>query len=96
MRFVAPGQVLLSRPSALDDSVWTRIYEEAYDVLHNATDAKGRKLQITEITEADMNNIGLGKKELEAINAGEEDAPALTYVQLLARQWRCHFPSVWR
>lgn len=82
-RFVAPGHVLLSRPSELDDSVWTRIYEEAYDVLRNSTDAKGRKLQITEITEADMNHIGLDEEELDDINAGKEDAPALTYVNYL-------------
>ncbi|KAJ4155082.1 hypothetical protein LMH87_000347 [Akanthomyces muscarius] len=82
-RFMAPGHVLLSRPSELDDSVWTRIYEEAYDVLRNSTDAKGRKLQITEITEADMNHIGLDEEELDDINAGKEDAPALTYVNYL-------------
>ncbi|EGX88547.1 Agmatine deiminase [Cordyceps militaris CM01] len=92
-RFVAPGHVLLSRPSALDGSVWTAIYKEAYDVLRNATDARGRRLQITEIVEADMNAVGLSKKEIDAINAGREDSPALTYVNYLLVNGGVIFPQ---
>ncbi|KAJ6438988.1 NADPH-dependent 1-acyldihydroxyacetone phosphate reductase [Purpureocillium lavendulum] len=82
-RFVAPGHVILSRPSELDDSVWTRIYREAYDILYNATDAQGRHIEITEMVEADMYSIGIDKKMLKDIESGKEDSPALTYVNYL-------------
>lgn len=82
-RFVAPGKIVLGRPSELDDSVWTTIYNEAYGILYNATDAKGRRFEITEMVEADMYNIGLGKKELKDIESGKEDPPALNYVNYL-------------
>ncbi|KAJ2978215.1 hypothetical protein NQ176_g3941 [Zarea fungicola] len=92
-RFVAPGHVVISKPSQLDDDVWTKIYQEAYAILKQATDAKGRSLKITEIIEADMNSIGLGKKELEDINNGKEDAPALTYVNYLLVNGGVIFPQ---
>lgn len=83
VRFIAPGKVLLSQPSQLDSSVWTKIYQEAKDILSTATDAKGRKLHIVEIKEADMYKIGLDKKTLKDIESGDEDAPSLTYVNYL-------------
>jgi agmatine deiminase len=82
-RFVAPGKVVLSKPSHLDDDVTTRIYEEAYDILQNATDAKGRRLEIVEIQEADMYSLGLDRQTLRGIEDGKEDAPAYTYVNYL-------------
>lgn len=82
-RFIAPGKVLLSKPSQLGDDVMTRIYEEAYDVLENSTDAKGRRLEIVEIAEADMYSVGLDRKLLKDIESGKEDGPAFTYVNYL-------------
>ncbi|OAA63136.1 Agmatine deiminase [Cordyceps fumosorosea ARSEF 2679] len=92
-RFVAPGHVLLSRPSELDDGVWTKIYEEARDILHDATDAKGRRLQVTEVAEADVRSMGLGEEALADIESGREDAPALTYVNYLLVNGGVIFPQ---
>lgn len=83
VRFVAPGKVLLSKPSELDDSAWTKIYDEAFDILSNSTDARGRHLEIVEIVEADMYSIGLDRQTLKDIESGKEDSPALSYVNYL-------------
>lgn len=82
-RFISPGKVLLSPPSQLDSSVWTRIYQEAKDILTNTTDAKGRKLHVVEVAEADMYSVGLDRHTLKDIENGKEDAPTLTYVNYL-------------
>ncbi|KAF9158351.1 hypothetical protein DFQ26_007730 [Actinomortierella ambigua] len=55
-RFVAPGVVMVSRPfpAPADDEeaqVWIGQYNQAMSVLKNATDAKGRRLQIIELPE---------------------------------------------
>lgn len=93
VRFVAPGKVLLSKPSDLGDDVVTRIYEESYDILENSTDAKGRRLEIVEIAEADMYNLGLDRKTLKDIESGKEDAPAFTYVNYLLVNEGVIFPQ---
>lgn len=82
-RFLSPGKVLLSRPSQLDSSGWTTIYNEAKDILTNSTDAKGRKLQVYEMAEADIYSVGLDRHTLKDIENGKEDMPALTYVNYL-------------
>ncbi|OAQ58316.1 agmatine deiminase [Pochonia chlamydosporia 170] len=92
-RFVSPGHVVLSKPSKLDDSVWTKIYDEAYDILYNATDAKGRQLKITEITEADMYAVGMDPKILKDIESGEQDSPAYNYVNYLLVNGGVIFPQ---
>ncbi|KAF9287115.1 hypothetical protein BGZ68_002218 [Mortierella alpina] len=61
-RFVAPGVVMVSRPfpAPADDAesqVWIRQYEQAMSVLKQATDAKGRRLRITELPEPNPNKI---------------------------------------
>ncbi|KAK3820974.1 MAG: hypothetical protein J3R72DRAFT_459471 [Linnemannia gamsii] len=55
-RFVAPGVVMVSTPfpAPADDKesqVWIGQYNQAMSVLRNATDAKGRRLQIIELPE---------------------------------------------
>lgn len=92
-RFISPGRVLLSKPSALDKSVWTKIYREAYDVLLKAVDAEGRRLEITEIVEADMDSMRLPRKLIKDIQSGKEDFPALTYANYLLVNDGVIFPA---
>lgn len=82
-RFIAPGKVVLSKPNVLDDSEFTMVYRKARDILSNATDAKGRHLEITEIVEADLHSLGLDRRTLKEIEDGQEDYPSLTYVNWL-------------
>lgn len=87
VRFVAPGRVLVSRPSSLetDDGgeQFVQMYHEAMSILSSATDARGRRFQITQIQEADLYKLGASRKLIKAIEAGEEDFPSLTYVNYL-------------
>lgn len=92
-RFVSPGHVVISKPSELDSSVWTKIYEEAYDILYNTTDAKGRHLKITEMKEADMYSIGLDPQVLKDIESGKQDSPAYNYVNYLLVNGGVIFPQ---
>ncbi|MFG2336455.1 agmatine deiminase family protein [Streptomyces yangpuensis] len=48
-RFTAPGRVILDRPGAGADRKWVAVYEETRRVLESATDARGRRLAITEL-----------------------------------------------
>lgn len=93
VRFVSPGKVLLSKPSELDDSVWTKMYDEAYGILSNSTDAKNRRFEIVEIAEADMYSIGLDRKTLKDIESGKEDSPSLSYVNYLLVNGGVIFPQ---
>ncbi len=53
-RFVAPGRILLSRPpSGGSDAALMDIFHDAKRVLSNETDAKGRKIEVVELDEAD-------------------------------------------
>lgn len=52
-RFVEPGKVLLSKPPAGSDKFVVDIYKQAKQVLDEATDAKGRRLQVLTLDEAD-------------------------------------------
>lgn len=52
-RFVSPGKVLLTRPSANAEKVTVQAYEEAKQVLGAETDARGRKIEVLELREAD-------------------------------------------
>ncbi|KAB8237526.1 agmatine deiminase family protein [Aspergillus alliaceus] len=56
VRFTAPGKIVLSRPSP-DDEVWTAVYNDTKRILSKAIDAKGRAFEITELPEADANDI---------------------------------------
>lgn len=94
VRFVAPGKVILSKPSdPTDGTQFTKMYEEAYDILSTTTDAKGRKLEITEVTEADLEKIGASKDTLSAIKNGKKDYPSLTYVNYLLVNGGVIFPQ---
>lgn len=55
-RFTAPGKIVLSRPS-LDDEVWSAVYLDTKRILSEAMDAHGRTFEITELPEADVNDI---------------------------------------
>lgn len=52
-RFVAPGRVLLSRPPQKSEPYLIEIYKQAKSVLETETDAKGRKLEVLDLEEAD-------------------------------------------
>ncbi|KAG4428715.1 hypothetical protein IFR05_015801 [Cadophora sp. M221] len=57
-RFVRPGMVVMSRPR-LDRNgekygVWWRVYEDAKRVLGRERDAKGRRFEVVEIEEPDL------------------------------------------
>ncbi|MFE2727471.1 agmatine deiminase family protein [Kitasatospora sp. NPDC059327] len=66
-RFTSPGQVLLDQPGPGVDPRWAAVYEEAKRVLRSATDARGRRLQITELPGPDRTAIrGRGKDFLSS------------------------------
>lgn len=51
-RFVKPGQVLIQLPEKIiDGDPWSAAAFETYEVLKNATDAQGRKLEIVVVPE---------------------------------------------
>ncbi|KAF4958851.1 hypothetical protein FGADI_2053 [Fusarium gaditjirri] len=50
-RFIKEGQVLLSRPSERADLRVIQAYEEARETLGNATDHRGRRLEVFEVEE---------------------------------------------
>ncbi|WP_079197445.1 agmatine deiminase family protein [Streptomyces sp. CB03911] len=64
-RFTAPGKVLLDRPAAGADPKWVAVYEQAKEILRTATDARGRRLAVTELPCPDPKAIrGKGKEFL--------------------------------
>ncbi|ATY59774.1 peptidyl-arginine deiminase family [Cordyceps militaris] len=85
VRFVAPGRVLLSRPCSTADHAdpFVQMYQEAYDILARATDARGRRFHITEVAEADLDKMYVGRQMRKDIESGQEDYPSLTYVNYL-------------
>lgn len=52
-RFVSPGKVLLTSPPADAEMVFVQAYENAKQVLSAETDARGRKIEVLELGEAD-------------------------------------------
>ncbi|MCM2422917.1 agmatine deiminase family protein [Streptomyces sp. RKAG293] len=58
VRFTAPGVVLLDRahPDTPPDS-WSRSADQAKSVLSQATDARGRRLEIIDLPQPDLNRI---------------------------------------
>ncbi|PWI65249.1 hypothetical protein PCL_07299 [Purpureocillium lilacinum] len=54
VRFVRPGVLMLSKANEAMPSDWTAVYEEALEILSNATDAKGRPFEIFEVEEPDQ------------------------------------------
>lgn len=58
-------------------------YREAQAILSNTTDARGRTIEITEIVEADLENIGDEKDTIEQIQEGQKDYPSPTYVNYI-------------
>lgn len=83
VRYIAPGKVVLSKPNVLDGSKYSAVYEKARDILSKATDAKGRRFEVTEIVEADLHSLGLDRDTLDEIENDEDNYPALTYVNWL-------------
>lgn len=95
VRFVAPGKVLLSRPSSTEDGSdpFVQMYQEAYDILASATDARGRRFHITEVGEADLGKLNIGRRARKEIESGKEDYPSLTYVNYLVVNDGVIFPQ---
>ncbi|MFJ9593961.1 agmatine deiminase family protein [Streptomyces virginiae] len=56
-RFTSPGRVILDRPGAGADRKWVAVYEETKRVLESATDARGRRLAVTELPGPDRERI---------------------------------------
>ncbi|MFB7514855.1 agmatine deiminase family protein [Streptomyces sp. NPDC056144] len=56
-RFVGPGRVILDQPGPRTDPKWVAVYEETKRILQSATDAKGRRLTITELPGPDRRYI---------------------------------------
>lgn len=56
-RFAGPGVVVLSRPPATREEIWTTVYKDAQRVLAAAQDAKGRSLRIVDVPEPDIKAI---------------------------------------
>ncbi|MEU1862854.1 agmatine deiminase family protein [Streptomyces gardneri] len=56
-RFVAPGKVILDQPGPGASSKWVAVYNETKKVLQSATDAQGRRLEITELPGPDRRYI---------------------------------------
>ncbi|MFD7093249.1 agmatine deiminase family protein [Streptomyces xanthophaeus] len=62
-RFTAPGRIILDKPGAGADRKWTAVYEETRRILESATDARGRRLAVTELTGPDRRLIRGGGAE---------------------------------
>ncbi|MEV7617244.1 agmatine deiminase family protein [Streptomyces sp. NPDC089799] len=56
-RFTAPGKVILDKPGPRTDPKWVAVYEETKRALQSATDARGRRLDITELPGPDRLEI---------------------------------------
>lgn len=58
VRFTAPGVVLLDRahPGTPPDS-WSRSADQAKSVLSKATDARGRRFEVIDLPQPDLNRI---------------------------------------
>ncbi|MFE7580240.1 agmatine/peptidylarginine deiminase [Streptomyces gardneri] len=56
-RFVAPGKVILDQPGPGASSKWVAVYNETKKILQSATDAQGRRLEITELPGPDRKYI---------------------------------------
>ncbi|MFH7599364.1 agmatine deiminase family protein [Streptomyces racemochromogenes] len=66
-RFTAPGKVILDRPGPGTDPKWVAVYEETRKVLQSATDARGRRLAVTELPGPDRKKItGKGEEFLSS------------------------------
>ncbi|MFJ6778873.1 agmatine deiminase family protein [Streptomyces yangpuensis] len=66
-RFTAPGRVILDKPGAGADRKWVAVYEETRRVLEGATDARGRRLAVTELPGPDRARIrGRGSEFLSS------------------------------
>ncbi|KAJ5087512.1 hypothetical protein N7456_011128 [Penicillium angulare] len=72
-RFVRPGVVVVCKPHVKCEAVYWDIYREAREVLDNAVDAQGRKLEVIDIEEPDPDLV---KGDVP----GEESCPAASYV----------------
>ncbi|MEN8651238.1 agmatine deiminase family protein [Streptomyces sp. 21So2-11] len=58
-RFAENGVVLLSSPPRnTPPDVWTRAYDQARSVLKEATDARGRRLELVDLPEPDPTELG--------------------------------------
>ncbi|MFD9516600.1 agmatine deiminase family protein [Streptomyces sp. NPDC059979] len=65
-RFTAPGRVILDKPGAGADRKWVAVHEETKRALESATDARGRRLAITELPGPDRRGIRGGGAEFLA------------------------------
>ncbi|KJK59319.1 peptidyl-arginine deiminase [Saccharothrix sp. ST-888] len=58
VRFAAPGVVILDQPfPGAPDDVWSRSAAQAKEVLKDATDANGKRLQVIELPQPDPDRI---------------------------------------
>ncbi|KAK4088469.1 hypothetical protein Purlil1_7348 [Purpureocillium lilacinum] len=97
VRFARPGVVLLSKPSSEEsrnaNSVWVRAYKEAVDVLSGTKDAKGRSLEVIEISEPNVSEVAMDEEFLKAIESSELPPPAFNYANYLMVNGGLIFPQ---
>lgn len=62
-RFVEPGMVLLSRPRSSAEQSEKITYENAKNVLADASDARGRKLKVREVPEPEHYKVQEGTRQ---------------------------------
>jgi agmatine deiminase len=60
--------------------VWTRVYEKARDILSNASDTKGRSIEIIDISEPDLSLLNLDEEDIQAVETPEQWSPVMSYV----------------
>ena len=72
-RFVRPGVVVVCRPHEKAEKVHWEVYSEIRAVLERSTDARGRRFEVHDVVEPDPDRV-------TGDLAGEEEAPAASYV----------------
>lgn len=72
LHYVAPGKVVLAWTEDKSDPQY-EICKEAYDILSNSTDAKGRKIEVTKLNLPA--NVLITKEESEGVDAIEGTLP---------------------
>lgn len=94
-RFTRPGSIFLSKPSDSDPEGgdWSNCYKESYEILSRATDAKGRKLNITQLKEPRLEKVVDDASHFERIHNDWAGRPVHSYVNYLVVNGGVIFPQ---
>lgn len=66
-RFVKPGVILFASPGEGENDSWANAHRRAREILANSTDAKGRTLEIIDVTEPRVEHVIKDKELLEEL-----------------------------